>query len=164
MNYAQIREFDITNGPGVRTTLFVSGCTHNCKGCFNKDQQNFLYGEEWTKEVEDRFIKLSQNKQIVGINILGGEPMQQDSKVMLNLVKRLKEEVNKPIWVWTGNLFEELSEKPDKLEILKYIDVLIDGKFELEKRDLMLQYRGSKNQRVIDIKKTFEIGDISLYE
>lgn len=164
MNYAQIREFDITNGPGVRTTLFVSGCTHNCKGCFNKDQQNFLYGEEWTKEVEDRFIKLSQNKQIVGINILGGEPMQQDSKVMLNLVKRLKEEVNKPIWVWTGNLFEELSEKPDKLEILKYIDVLIDGKFELEKRDLMLQYRGSKNQRVIDIKKTFEIGNVSLYE
>ena len=144
MKYAKIRKLDVTNGPGVRTTLFVSGCTHNCEGCFNKEQQDFNYGNEFTKEIEDEFIELTKSRQIKGVNILGGEPMQQimdDS--LLNLLKRIKAETNKPIWLWSGYKFEEIITNPKRLELLKEVDILIDGKFELDKRDIMLKYRGS---------------------
>ena len=101
MNYAKIRKLDVTNGPGIRTTLFVSGCTHNCEGCFNKEQQDFNYGNKFTKETEDEFIQLTKNKQIKGVNILGGEPMQQImDDTLLNLLKRIKLETDKPIWLW----------------------------------------------------------------
>ena len=144
MKYAKIRKLDVTNGPGVRTTLFVSGCTHNCEGCFNKEQQDFNYGNEFTKEIEDEFIELTKSRQIKGVNILGGEPMQQImDDYLLNLLKRIKAETNKPIWLWS-----------------KEVDILIDGKFELDKRDIMLKYRGSANQRVIDVKKSLEEGKI----
>ena len=143
MRYAKIRKLDVTNGPGIRTTLFVSGCTHNCEGCFNKEQQDFNYGNEFTKETENEFIEYTKSRQIKGVNILGGEPMQQTKDdSLLNLLKRIKIETNKPIWLWSGYKFE--------------VDVLIDGKFEIEKRDLMLKYRGSENQRVIDVKKSLE--------
>lgn len=155
MKYAQIRKFDVTNGPGVRTTLFVSGCTHNCEGCFNKEQQSFTYGNEWTQEVENSFIEAAKNPQIVGISILGGEPMQQLKDVsMLSLLNRLKAEVQKPIWMWTGYTFEELLKNSDQKRLLSYVDILIDGRFDITKRDLMLKYRGSSNQRVIDVKES----------
>lgn len=155
MKYAQIRKFDVTNGPGVRTTLFVSGCTHNCEGCFNKEQQSFTYGNEWTQEVENSFIEAAKNPQIVGISILGGEPMQQlKDDCMLSLLNRLKAEVQKPIWMWTGYTFEDLLKNPDQKRLLSYVDVLIDGRFDITKRDLMLKYRGSSNQRVIDVKES----------
>ena len=161
MNYAKIRKLDVTNGPGIRTTLFVSGCTHNCEGCFNKEQQDFNYGNKFTKETEDEFIQLTKNKQIKGVNILGGEPMQQImDDTLLNLLKRIKLETDKPIWLWSGYTFEEIVNNPKRLEILREVDVLIDGKFQADKRDIMLKYRGSSNQRVIDVKKSLEEGKI----
>lgn len=157
MNYAKIRKFDVNNGPNVRTTLFVSGCTHNCKDCFNKEQQDFNYGEIFTKEIEDEFVKYSMNPSIKGINILGGEPLQQlKDRALIDLLIRLNKEVKKTIWLWTGYTYEEVLEDPKKKEFLNYIDVLIDGRFEIDKRDLNLKYRGSSNQRVIDVKKSLE--------
>ena len=152
MNYAKIRKFDVSNGPNVRTTLFVSGCTHNCKGCFNKEQQNFNYGSKWTKETEEEFLGYVKNENVKGVNILGGEPLDQlmdDS--LLSLLKRIKRETNKSIWLWSGYLLEEIMNHEKRREFLNYIDVLVDGKFILEKRDLNLKYRGSSNQRIIKI-------------
>ena len=157
MNYAQIRKFDVTNGPGVRTTLFVSGCTHKCDGCFNDEQQNFNYGNEFNKETEDEFIKYTLNPQIKGVNILGGEPMQQTKdNTLLNLLKRIKKETAKPIWLWSGYTYEQIISDPKKLELLNQVDVLIDGKFQIANRNISLKYRGSSNQRVIDVKKSLK--------
>lgn len=157
MNYAQIRKFDVTNGPGVRTTLFVSGCTHKCDGCFNNEQQSFNYGNEFTKETEDEFIKYTLNPQIKGVNILGGEPMQQTKdNTLLNLLKRIKKETAKPIWLWSGYTYEQILSDPKKLELLNQVDVLIDGKFQIANRNISLKYRGSSNQRVIDVKKSLK--------
>lgn len=155
MNYAKIRKFDVSNGPGVRATLFVSGCTNNCEGCFNKDLQDFNYGELWTEEVENDFIKQVKNSNIVGVNILGGEPMDQiKDEALSNLLKRIKEETNKSIWIWSGYLYEDIIVNKERNKILSYADVLIDGRFELSKRDISLKYRGSSNQRIIDIVKS----------
>lgn len=155
MNYAKIRKFDVSNGPGVRTTLFVSGCTNNCEGCFNKDLQDFNYGEIWTEEVENDFIKQVKSPNIVGVNILGGEPMDQiKDKALFNLLKRIKDETNKSIWIWSGYLYEDIIANKERNDILYYADVLIDGRFELDKRNISLKYRGSSNQRVIDIAKS----------
>lgn len=156
MNYARIKWHDISNGPGVRASLFVSGCTHNCKGCFNEEAQDFNYGKPWTKEIEDKFIEHLKKPEIVGVNILGGEPLQQGRPLLL-LLRRIKEEIKKPIWLWTGYTFEQLMKKPDgdpNKIILNTIDVLIDGKFIESKKDLSLKYRGSSNQRVIDINES----------
>lgn len=165
MKYAKIRKYDISNAPGICTTLFVSGCTHNCDECFNKEQQDFNYGNEFTKEIEDEFIEYVKSKQVKGVNILGGEPMQQlMDDTLLKLLKRIKLEVNKPIWLWSGYTFEEIVNNPKRAEILREVDVLIDGKFEADKRDLMLKYRGSSNQRIIDVKKSLEAKEVVLYE
>lgn len=161
MNYAQIRKLDVTNGPNIRTTLFVSGCTHNCNGCFNKDQQNFNYGTPFTKETEDEFIKLTMNPMVKGVNILGGEPMQQiKDDTLLNLLRRIKKETKKPIWMWSGYTFEQIINNSKRLELLKEVDVLIDGKFEIKNRNISLKYRGSSNQRVIDVKETLKEKEI----
>lgn len=164
MKYAKIRKFDTANGQGVRTTLFVSGCKFNCKGCFNKEAQDFNYGNEFTREVEDEFIGYIKNPNVVGVNLLGGEIMQQDTSIILNLVKRIKEETGKNIWCWTGYKYEDLIKIDGKLEVLQYIDVLIDGRFEVEKRDLMLKYRGSSNQRVIDVQQTLKLNKVIIKE
>ena len=155
MNCAKIRKFDVSNGPGVRTTLFVSGCTNNCEGCFNKELQDFNYGDKWTKEKEDEFLSFVKNENVVGVNILGGEPMDQvKDKDLHNLLKRIKEETNKSIWLWSGYIYEDIISNSNKNEILTYVDVLIDGRFQLDKRNISLKYRGSSNQRVIDIAKS----------
>lgn len=155
MNYAQIRKLDVTNGPNIRTTLFVSGCTHKCEGCFNKDQQDFNYGTPFTKETEDQFISYTLNPHVKGVNILGGEPMQQiNDDTLLNLLRRIKKETNKPIWMWSGYTFEEIISNPKRLEILNEVDILIDGKFEIANRNISLKYRGSSNQRVINVKES----------
>lgn len=164
MNYGDIKRLDVANSPGVSSTLFVSGCTHNCLGCFNKEAQDFSYGKEWTSEVEDYYISCLNHTQVKYSSLLGGEIMQQDSQTILHLVKRIKSETNTKIWMWTGCLYEDLLQKEDKLAILKYVDVLIDGKFELNKRDLMLKHRGSLNQRIIDIQKSFDLGRVVLYD
>lgn len=162
MHIAQMRQFDVSNGTGIRTTLFVSGCTHNCKNCFNKEYQNFTYGREWTPEVEQEFINLAKNEQIAGVSILGGEPLQQPPLTLYKLLKRIKEETGKNIWLWTGYEYENIP-KPH-LPSLEYIDVLVDGKFIEEEKDLTLKFRGSRNQRLIDVKKTLAHGSVVLYD
>lgn len=162
MNVAQMRQFDVANGTGVRATLFVSGCTHNCKNCFNKDYQSFTYGREWTPEVEQEFINLAKNEHVTGVSILGGEPFQQAPLTLYKLVRRIKEETGKNIWLWTGYEYENIP-KP-QLPSLEYIDVLIDGKFIEEEKDLTLKFRGSRNQRLIDVQKTLAQGKIVLHD
>lgn len=161
MHYSKIREYDVANGPGVRTTLFVSGCTHGCEGCFNSALKEFNSGSLWTSKEEDNFVEYSKRRNIVGINILGGEPLQQDFNLK-NLLIRLKEEVRKPIWLWTGYTWEEIIKDENKLEIVKLVDVLIDGRFELSKRNLMLQYKGSENQRVINVEESLKENTVIL--
>lgn len=161
MNYAQIRHYDVANGPGVRASIFVSGCTHNCKNCFNKEAQDFNYGNLYTKEVEDKFMKYVLDDNTKGVSILGGEPLMQTmDNSLLNLLKRIKKETNKEIWLWSGYTYEEaiLSEK--RKEILNYVDVLVDGRFEEENKSLLIKFRGSTNQRIIDLNKTRKEGKI----
>lgn len=157
MYYAQIRRSDTANGPGVRVSLFVSGCTHNCKGCFNKEQQSFSYGNIFTQEEENKIIELVKREGIRGINILGGEPMQQimDS-TLVNLLKRIKSETNKSIWLWSGYLYEDIIADKKRLEILKYVDVLVDGQFKEQLKDIRLKHRGSSNQRIIDVQQSLK--------
>ena len=156
MNYADLRRYDVSNYDGVQSTIFFSGCRFNCKGCFNKEVQNFLYGKLYTQEIEDLFISYVKDEHVDGACLLGGEVFQQDLKVILNLVKRIKEETGKPIHVWTGYLWEDLLKDENKVEILKYIDIIIDGQFEEDKKDMSLKHRGSSNQRIIDVQKSLE--------
>ena len=162
MKYANIKKYDIANGSGVRISLFVSGCTHHCKGCFNSIAWDFNYGNEFTKEIEDQIIHDLQPNYIAGLSLLGGEPFEpENQKVLLPFIKRVKLIYpNKDIWCWTGYLLEDLID-PNKasrakceytLEMLKYIDILIDGEFKEDLKDITLQFRGSSNQRIIDIK------------
>lgn len=165
MRYEKIRKFDVSNAPGVRSTLFVTGCTHDCKGCFNKELQDFGAGEVWTQEDEDNFVSYVKNDNVVGVNILGGEPMQQVMDDCLpNLLKRVKEETGKSIWLWSGYLLEQILEDEKRRKILEYVDVLVDGRFEIDKRNINLKYRGSENQRVIDVKKTLISDSVVLYD
>lgn len=157
MNYAEIRKFDVTNGPNVRTTLFVSGCTNNCAGCFNEDLQCFSYGKLWDKETEDNFLSYVKNTNIQGVNILGGEPMEQTmDDSLVNLLKRIKTETDKPIWLWSGYVYEKIILDEKRKEILTLVDVLIDGRFEIKNRNISLKYRGSANQRVINVAESLK--------
>ena len=163
MRYAQLRRYDISNGPNIRATLFVSGCTHNCKGCFNKDYQDFNYGKEWTSITETVFLHYVEDPKVKGVNILGGEPLQQTmDNSLADLLAKIKENTNKPIWLWTGYKLEDVINNTKVMNILQYVDVLIDGKFEEDKKDLNLMYRGSADQRIINLTKTFEKGEIVL--
>lgn len=165
MYYAQIRKFDTANGTGIRSTLFVSGCTHKCKGCFNQDYKHFRYGHPWTKEIEDRFIEHIKNPNVHGVTILGGEPMDQvRDNDLKDLVCRIKEETGQNIWIYSGYTFEEIMMHKKTKEILKYCDVLVDGPFIEEQKDLRLRFKGSKNQRIIDIQKTLSEGKVTLLE
>lgn len=161
MNYAQIRHYDVANGPGVRASIFVSGCTHNCKNCFNKEAQDFNYGNLYTKEVEDKFMKYVLDDNTKGVSILGGEPLMQTmDDSLLNLLKRIKKETNKEIWLWSGYTYEEAILSKKRKEILNYVDVLVDGRFEEENKSLLIKFRGSTNQRIIDLNKTRKEGKI----
>lgn len=156
MKYTTIRKYDVTNGPGVRVTIFVSGCTHNCEGCFNEDLQDFNHGEVWTDKTEKDFLEYVANPVVVGVNILGGEPLQQimdDS--LLSLLTKIKEQFpEKSIWMWTGDLFEEAMKNEKKAELIRCVDTLIDGPFQLKRRNLKLKYRGSENQRIINVQES----------
>ena len=154
MNYAKIRKFDVSNGPNIRTTLFVSGCTNRCEGCFNKELQDFNYGSKWDEKIEEEFLSYVRNENVKGVNILGGEPLDQiKDNDLLNLLIRIKKETNKEIWLWTGYTIEEVMKDKRRLELIKNVDVVIDGRFELDKRDISLKYRGSSNQRIINVKE-----------
>lgn len=170
MNFANIKFNDIANGEGIRTSLFVSGCTHHCKNCFNKIAWDFNYGNEFTVEVEDKIIKSLEPYYINGLTLLGGEPMEPaNQKGLLNLVKRVKQTYpNKTIWCYTGYLFDEELLKPSRAhcdftkELLSYIDILVDGKFVEELKDVSLRFKGSSNQRVIDVQKSLKSDSVVL--
>ena len=165
MYYAQIRKFDTANGTGIRSTLFVSGCTHKCKGCFNQDYKHFRYGHPWTKEIEDKFIEHIKNPNVHGVTIVGGEPMDQvRDNDLKDLVCRIKEETGQNIWIYSGYTFEEIMMHKKTKEILKYCEVLVDGPFIEEQKDLRLRFKGSKNQRIIDVQKTLSEGKVTLLE
>lgn len=164
MNYADIRPFDAVNGIGIGTTLFVSGCLFHCRNCFNKEAWDFDYGKPFTKEVEDYFINCAKNSHINHISLLGGEVFYQDLDIILNLVKRIKTEVNKPIWIWSGFTYEEIIKSKPKLSILKYIDVLIDGQFKQKLKDINLKLRGSSNQRIINVQESLKQNKVIEYK
>ncbi|HEY2491882.1 MAG TPA: anaerobic ribonucleoside-triphosphate reductase activating protein [Paenibacillus sp.] len=160
MNIADYKKFDVINGKGLRHAIFTSGCEHHCKGCFNAATWNFDYGTPYTQQFEDQVIRDLNIDYIFisGLSILGGEPFQNVDG-LLSLVKRVKYEcIDKNIWIWSGYTFEEIIVDESRLELLTYCDVLIDGKFILEQRNLKLQWRGSENQRVIDVKQSLSQG------
>ena len=162
MRWAKIRTEDIANGPGFRVSIYVQGCNNHCPGCFNPETWDFEGGKEFTDKVKSKFLELGKSKKIAGFSILGGEPLQQ-GKDMLDLVKEIKETYpDKTIWMWTGCIYEELT--PEQLDIVKYVDVLIDGRFDIEHRTPRSRYKGSFNQRVIDIAKTLKEGKCVLHE
>lgn len=171
MNYGEIKKCDIANGEGVRVSLFVSGCTHHCKGCFNAQTWNFSYGEPFTKETENYIIDLMKSSYITGFSVLGGEPFEpENQRVLLPLLRRLKKEYpNKNIWCYTGYLFDkELLNKSRARceatdEMLSYIDILVDGEFIEQLKDISLAYRGSSNQRIIDVKSSLKNNSVVLW-
>ena len=162
MRYNKIRKMDISNGTGVRVSIFVQGCHFHCEGCFNPETWDFKLGKEYTLDIENKLLDLCKSDYIEGLSILGGEPLNPiNIKDVINLSKRFKELYpNKNIWLWTGYLFEDIIDK----EILKYIDVLVDGNFKIDLKDPRLKYCGSKNQRVIDVKKTIINNKITILE
>lgn len=175
MRYALIRSLDINNGPGICASLYVQGCSHHCDGCFNPETWDFNGGEHFTRRTKFQFIEACKEENIKRICILGGEPLDQ-GKDMLDLIQELTE-IGKPIWLWTGYTWEDIvprtniisqqsmdMSKSIKKWILKYCDVVIDGKFVEELKDKKLMYRGSSNQRVIKVKETLEQNKICLYE
>lgn len=171
MNYATIKNCDIANGPGVRVSLFVSGCTHHCKGCFNEVAWDFNYGEPFTQDTIDKILKMLAPEHIQGITLLGGEPFEpQNQQPILRLLRAIKKKYpNKSIWAFSGYLFDKdiLAGKLGPWEItreyISYLDVLVDGPFILEKKDLSLRFRGSSNQRIIDVPASLEKGEIVLW-
>ena len=162
MRYNRIRKMDISNGPGVRVSIFVQGCEFHCKDCFNPETWDFKCGEEFTDETIEKVLNLCDHDHITGLTILGGEPMHPvNIEGTTKLAKAFKDKYpKKTLWVWTGFLYEGLKDK----EVFNYIDVLVDGQFKTELFSPLLRWRGSSNQRVIDIKKTRKKGEIVLYE
>ena len=171
MNYGEIKNYDIANGEGVRVSLFVSGCTHHCKNCFNPETWSFEYGKPFTKETEDYIIECLSPDYIDGLSLLGGEPFEpQNQEALLPFLRKVKNELpNKNIWCYTGYLFDSelLSESRARCEftdeMLSLIDVLVDGEFVQALHDISLAFRGSSNQRIIDVQKSLETGEIKLH-
>ena len=167
MNYSGIKYADMINGDGIRVSLFVSGCSHRCKGCFNKETWNAEYGNKFTSKEENEIIDYFKKygKTIRGISILGGDPTYKDNiEPLIKFLKKFKNELpDRDIWIWSGYTYEEIMQKNNLRELISYCDVLIDGKFDENLKDLSLKWRGSKNQRVIDIKKSFIENNIVKY-
>ena len=172
VNYGEIKKCDIANGEGVRVALFVSGCRHHCKGCFNSMTWDFNYGNEFTENEINRVIKELDHSYVSGLSVLGGEPLEHvNQQGLLPLLKRVKEKFpDKNIWCYSGYTFETdimgkmYNNWKETPEILSYIDVLVDGKFEEDKKDIKLRFRGSSNQRIIDVKKSLKENKAVLFE
>lgn len=171
MNYGAIKKCDIANGVGVRTVLFVSGCTHHCKGCFQPETWNFDYGERYTKETEDEIIESLKPDYVDGITLLGGEPFEpENQRELVKLLRRIKKELpQKTVWSFSGYTYEELTGDSRAVcevtnEMLSMLDVLVDGEFVEAKRNISLRFRGSENQRLIDMNQTRKEGKIVLWD
>ena len=168
MNYATLKNCDIANGPGVRVSLFVSGCTHHCPGCFNQVAWDFDYGAPFTEETIQTILSMLRPDYIRGLTLLGGEPFEpQNQPAIVELLRRIKAELPaKSIWAFSGYLYEDIvsGKLGDTQEYLRYLDVLVDGPFVQAKKNLSLRFRGSENQRLIDIPKTLAAGTVTLWE
>ena len=162
MQYNKIRKMDVSNGPGVRVSVFFQGCDFHCKNCFNKETWEFGKGKEFTDDTINHILDLCSKEYIVGLSLLGGEPMHpKNIEGSTKLAKAFKEKYpDKSLWSWSGFKYEALKDK----EIMNYLDVLVDGQYMDELHDFRLRWRGSSNQRVIDIKKTKKSGDIVFFE
>ncbi|MBD5495649.1 MAG: anaerobic ribonucleoside-triphosphate reductase activating protein [Lachnospiraceae bacterium] len=168
MYYSEIKECDIANGPGVRVTLFVSGCTHHCKGCFNEMTWDFQYGRQFGEEDIEKILKLLEPSYIAGLTLLGGEPMEYvNQQGLLPLLRSVKEKYpEKSVWCYTGYLYDKdilqdfCKKWQETEEMLSYLDVIVDGEFVEELKDISLRFRGSSNQRIIDVKKSMNTGEI----
>ena len=169
MNYATIKNCDIANGPGVRVSLFVSGCTHRCPGCFNEEAWDFNYGQPFTQETIDTILNMLKPAYIKGLTLLGGEPFDpKNQSAVVELLRQVKAKYpEKSIWAFSGYLFDRdiLSGKlGDTKEYVSYLDVLVDGPFVMAKKNLSLRFRGSENQRVIDVPASLKRGEIVLWQ
>ena len=173
MNYSGIYYSDMGNGPGWRVTLFVSGCTHHCPECQNLEAQDYNYGKPFDKEIKDEIIFNLKRPNIKGLTLSGGDPLCQDEKGLKQLIELCEEAhgLNKNVWLWTGSTWEEIfnNSKHDsvlffKQELIKKCDVIVDGPFILEKKDLSLAWRGSSNQRIINVQKSIENNEVVLWE
>lgn len=172
MHYAELKTCDIANGPGVRVSLFVSGCTHRCEGCFNEIAWDFDYGEPFDRAAEDRVLAALAPGYIRGITYLGGEPFEpQNQPALLALSRRIRKELpDKSIWAFSGYLFDRdilagrLGPQQITQELLSYIDVLVDGPFVLALKNLNLRFRGSSNQRLIDVPASLRAGSVVLWD
>ena len=161
MRYNLIRKMDVANGPGVRISIFMQGCPFHCKNCFNEETWDFEKGKEFTDETINRVLEVADKDYVQGLSILGGEPLHPTNiEGTIKLAKAFKEKYkDKDIWIWSGYLYDDVVNK----DIFNYIDVLVDGRYEDDLHDFRLKYRGSSNQRVIDIKKTLKQNKIVLY-
>lgn len=172
MNYATIKNCDIANGPGVRVSLFVSGCTHRCKGCFNEIAWDFDYGQPFTQQTIDQIIEMLKPAYINGITLLGGEPFEpQNQPALVELLRQVKAAYpEKTVWAYSGYLFDrdilpgKLGDPAVTRELLGYLDVLVDGPFVLQQKNLSLRFRGSSNQRIIHVPPSLERGEVVLWE
>lgn len=172
MNYATIKNCDIANGPGVRVSLFVSGCTHHCKGCFNQVAWDFDYGQPFTQDTVDQIISMLKPAYIRGLTLLGGEPFEpQNQGAIVELLRQVKAQCpDKSIWAFSGYLFDRdilsgrLGDWEITREYLSYLDVLVDGPFIEEKKNLSLRFRGSENQRLINVPASLASGQVVLWE
>ena len=172
MNYAEIKTNDIANGEGVRTSLFVSGCRHHCPDCFNSMTWDFDFGNPFTNEIKEKIFEASAPVWIAGLTVLGGEPFEpENQKPLLDFLKEFRQRFpNKNIWCYSGFTYEEITGKtPSRAftavsaELLRQTDILVDGRFVKEKKNIRLKFRGSENQRIIDVRKTLETGEIVIY-
>lgn len=171
MRYGNIKYYDIADGEGVRTSLFVSGCTHRCAGCFQPETWDFSYGEEFTDEVAEKILQSIEPAYVQGITVLGGEPMEPDNqRALVGFLETAKERhPKKTIWLYTGDVYEDLiADGPRRTEVtdrlLACVDVLVDGPYVAELKDITLRFRGSSNQRIIDLDQTRKLGRIVLWE
>lgn len=169
MNYADIKRVDVANGPGVRVSLFVSGCTHRCPGCFNPETWDFQFGAPFGEEQIQEILGYLRPNHIKGLSLLGGEPFEPENQLaVLELVRRVRAELpQKDIWCYSGYLFEALAEGKigtHSRPLLEQIDVLVDGPFVLERKNLGLRFRGSDNQRIIQVQNSLNIGSIVLWD
>ncbi|HJC39591.1 MAG TPA: anaerobic ribonucleoside-triphosphate reductase activating protein [Candidatus Mediterraneibacter faecigallinarum] len=172
MYYGELKKCDIANGEGVRVSLFVSGCTHRCPGCFNKDTWDFCYGKEYTEATEEEILQALEPGYINGLSLLGGEPFEpQNQEVLVHLLRKVRERYpQKDIWCYSGYLFDRelLGESRARCgytdEMLSMLDVLVDGRFVESLKDITLVFRGSSNQRLIDVKKSLKAGSVVLWE
>ena len=172
MNYGEIKRTDVANGPGVRVSLFVSGCTHHCQGCFNQETWDFNYGKPFTKETEEELLGLLDQEFISGLTLLGGEPFEPaNQRVLLPFLRQVKQKFpHKSIWCYSGYLLDQELWQQSRArcevtdEMLSLLDVLVDGEFVQEKKNISLAFRGSENQRLIDMDKSRKRGRVCLYQ